>query len=272
MTSETNILDFEEEFDPLEINDDVIDQEDMDDDNPYDTVDYPTMREMPVDPNAGAVFTPEVKGSAKEAMLSLFDYNPARRPVLLGILDLCRGGCLNSKVREYVEEYQKNNQSVFGSTTLCRMLEAAGGLTLTKPEPVDSVEDVEEGVEYLEIKERVDPISTTTADGIQIVEDETQGRYFWEIMDRDGKYIEVYRDVLKLIEVEPRSIAEVSELVDACEVCRKPRRFGGHFVDMLERTDAIIWKDNAWTITELGKKLLPELCQKAMKEVGADAQ
>ena len=272
MTSETNILDFEEEFDPLEINDDVIDQEDMDDDNPYDTVDYPTMREMPFDPHAGSVFTPEVKGSPKEAMLSLFDYNPARRPVLLEILSLCRGGCLNSKVREFVDDYQKDNQSVYSATTLCRMLEAAGGLTLTKPEVSESVEDVAEGVEYLEIKDRVDPIWTTTPDGEEVVEEETCGRYFWEIMDRDGKYIEVYRDVLKLIEEAPRSIAEVNELVDASDICRKPRRFGGHFVDMLERTDAIIWKNKAWTITDLGRTVLPELCKKAMKEVATDAQ
>lgn len=272
MATDTDILDFEEEFDPLEINDDIINQEDMDDDNPYDIVDFPTMREMPPDPHAGAVFTPEVKGSPKEAMLSLFDHNPARRPVLLGILDLCRGGCLSSKVREYVDEYQKNNQSVFGSSTLCHMLEAAGGLTLTKPEVSEEIEDIEDGVEYLEIKERIDPIWTTTPAGEEICEQETQGSYFWEIMERDKKYIEVYRDVLKLIEIQPRSIAEVSELVDACEICQKPRRFGGHFVDMLERTDAIIWKDGAWTITDLGRDVLPQLAQKAMKEVGSDAQ
>ena len=41
------LWDEEEEFDPLAVDDLDIDQEDMDDDNPLDTVDYPTMRNMP---------------------------------------------------------------------------------------------------------------------------------------------------------------------------------------------------------------------------------
>lgn len=266
MSNDTNILDFEEEFDPLEFDDDVINQEDMDDDNPYDTVDYPTMREMPVDSRAGTYFTPESQGTAKEAMLSLFDHNPARRPVLLEILKLCKGGCASSKVKEFVESYQENNRSVYGASTLCRMLQGAGGLELEKPEVSEAKEDIEEGVEYLEIKERVDPVWTTTPEGEEIVDEETQGRYFWEIMERDGKYIQVYCDVLTMIAECPRQIAEIEEFVDEQPVCRKPRRFGGHFVDMLERTDAIIWKDRAWTVTELGLKLLPELSKKIAKE------
>ena len=37
----------DDEFDPLEIDYNDIDQEEMDDDNPYDTIDYPTIRNMP---------------------------------------------------------------------------------------------------------------------------------------------------------------------------------------------------------------------------------
>ncbi len=267
ITSDTNILDFEEEFDPLEIDDSIINQEDMDDDNPYDTVDYPTMREMPIDPHAGSRFTPETLGTAKEAMLSLFDHNPSRRPVLLEILNLCKGGCKSTKIKEFVDAYQENNRSVYGASTLCRMLKSAGGLELEEPTVSDAKEDIEEGVEYLEIKERVDPVWTTTPAGEEIYEEETQGRYFWEIMERDGKYLSVYCDVLAMIAECPRQVAEVGEYVDTLEVCRKPRRFGGHFIDMLERTDAIIWKDRAWTITELGLKVLPELSRKvAAKE------
>ena len=42
-----DVLGLDDEFDPLMADDLEIDQEDMDDDNPLDTVDYPTMRNMP---------------------------------------------------------------------------------------------------------------------------------------------------------------------------------------------------------------------------------
>ena len=55
--------------------------------------DYPTMRNMPEDMRREAVYSPERQGGAVEAVLSLFDHNPARRPVLVSILGWCDGGC-----------------------------------------------------------------------------------------------------------------------------------------------------------------------------------
>lgn len=42
-------------------------------------------------------------------------------------------------------------------------------------------------------------------------------------------------------------------------VCQKPLRFGNHFLDILEATDAIVWSDHAWRITDLGRTLLAEV-------------
>lgn len=53
------LWDEEEDFDPLAVDDLDIDQEDMDDDNPLDTVDYPTMRNMPEGMRREAVYSPE---------------------------------------------------------------------------------------------------------------------------------------------------------------------------------------------------------------------
>ena len=64
-----DVLDFEEEFDPLAVDDLEIDQEDMDDDNPLDTVDYPTMRNMPESMHRAGVYTPETQGSVRQAVL-----------------------------------------------------------------------------------------------------------------------------------------------------------------------------------------------------------
>lgn len=249
---------FDEDYDPLAVDDEAINQEEMDDDNPYDTVDYPTVRNMPKDMRREAVYTPERMGSVHDALIELLDHNPGRRPVLLGIIDLCREGCAASTVTERVDELQASNLSVYSPMTLCRMLERAGALTLEMPEVAEEREDVEAGVEYLEIKEHVDPVWHTTEEGLAVYAEMTSGAAFRDIvLDRDGRYVEVYAAVMDAVHEAPRSKAYIEELVDAFEVVKNPRRFGGHFIDMLERTDAIEWKNRAWQLTKLGEDMIP---------------
>lgn len=247
-------------YDPLAAENDLVDQEEMDDDNPYDTIDYPTMREMPRHMQREAVYTPERMGSATAALESLFDHNPSRRPVLLAIIDLARDGAPSSAIAERVEELQQDNRSVYAPMTLCRMLERAGGLELEMPEVAEEHEDVAEGVEYLQVEERIDPVWHATDDALAVYDALTQGAQFRDIvLDRDSKYLEVYLAVMELIASAPAQLHDVEQLVDTFEVVQHPRRFGGHFIDMLERTDAIAWKDHAWTITGLGTSMLPEV-------------
>lgn len=256
---DASIMDgFDDEFDPLAVDDGVIDQDDMDDDNPLDTVDYPTMRNMPDALHRDNVYTPERMGSAKRAILSLLDHNPGRRAVLLSIVGWCSDGCPTSELAKRVEELQRDNRSVYAPTTLCRMLERAGALELEMPEVADAREDVAEGVEYLEIKERIDPVWRATADGLAVRESLTQGAAFRDIvLGRDGKYRDVYRAVMEAVDAAPRSKDYIEALVDAFPIVQHPRRFGGHFIDMLERTDALEWKNRAWQLTDLGRAMLP---------------
>ena len=258
MPKESLLDEFEEEYDPLLVDDDVIDQEEMDDDNPYDTIDYPTLRNMPEDSSVGGVYTPENMGSVRNALLELFDHNPGRRLVLLGILDMCRDGMHASEVADRVDEMQKDNLSVYGPSMLCRMLQRAGALDLEMPEVSEEHEDVEAGVEYLEIKETIDPVWRTNAEGLAVYDEVSGDAAFRSIvLDRDSKYLEVYLAVMEALADHPRSKDEIEKLVDTFEVVQNPRRFGGHFIDMLEKTDAIEWKDRAWTISDTGRELIP---------------
>lgn len=127
------LLAFDDEFDPLAVDDSEIDQEWMDDENPYDTIDYPTMRNMPETVHHDPVYSPARQGSATEALQALIVRNPNRRPVLLNIIGLCEGGCPSSVISERVDEWQRDNWSVYAPMTLCRMLERAGALTLEMP-------------------------------------------------------------------------------------------------------------------------------------------
>lgn len=131
------LLAFDDEFDPLAVDDSEIDQEWMDDENPYDTIDYPTMRNMPETVHHDPVYSPARQGSATEALQALIVRNPNRRPVLLNIIGLCEGGCASSIISERVDEWQRDNWSVYAPMTLCRMLERAGALVLEMPEVTD---------------------------------------------------------------------------------------------------------------------------------------
>lgn len=48
------------------------------------------------------------------------------------------------------------------------------------------------------------------------------------------------------------------------DITKSPRRFGQHFIDILEATDCILWGAGAWNLTDLGRAMLAEL--KARKE------
>ena len=254
-------FELDEEFDPLEVNDDEINQEEMDDDNPYDIIDFPTIRNTPDALLAKeSIFTPDRQGSARQALLALIDHNPARRAVIVGILGACAQGVHASELRSIVEEKQTFNKSVYTSGMYCRMLERAGGLTVEIPEIAEEHEVVEDGVVYMEIKEKVNPVWTTTEEGMDVYREMTNGmRCRNMVFQRDAKYYDVYLDVLEFIDQQPRSRQEIDDLVEGYEICQSPKRYGGHFIDMLEQTDAIVWENDAWNITKDGLSMLNEM-------------
>lgn len=252
--------DFAEEFDPLAVDEFEIDQEEMDDDNPYDTVDYPTMRNMPQQMQRDAVYSPARQGGARNAISMMIRNNPAHRPMLLAVIGMCEGGCASSEVSARVEAMQKDNRSVYAPMTLCRMLERAGALTLEMPETAEAAEDIEAGATYLEIKEQVDPVWHATAEGLEVRDALTRGDAFRDIvLDKDATYLEVYEAVMDALSQGPCARQAIEDVVDAFEVVKHPRRFGSHFIDMLELSDVIEWREGAWCMTTLGAQMLPEL-------------
>lgn len=252
---------FDEEFDPLAVSDEDINQDEMDDDNPYDIIDFPTIRNTPDELlSKESIFTPARQGSAREALLALIDHNPARRAVIVEVLGACQNGIKSSELRKLVEEKQTFNKSVYNSATYCRMLERAGGVTVEVPPVAEEHEVVEDGVRYLEIKEKVDPVWTTTGSGVAVYEEMTNGlRCRNMVFNRDAKYYDVYFDVLEFIDKQPRSRQEIDDLVETYEICASPKRYGGHFIDMLEQTDAIVWQNDAWELTADGTNMLNEM-------------
>ena len=144
--------------------------------------------------------------------------------------------------------------------TLCRMLERAGALELSMPEPSTAAEDVEAGVEFLQITETIDPVWLSTEEALAVAQSFREGALFDDIvLNRDAQYLEVYRAIMGAVAQAPRSKQWIEELTDTFEIVKHPRRFGGHFIDMLEKTDALAWNGEAWQLTELGKRMLARM-------------
>lgn len=260
--SGTLVIDaLDEEFDPLEVDDADIDQEWMDDLNPYDTIDYPTMRNMPESVHHDPVYSPSRQGSATAALRALLEQNPNRRPVLLSILALCEGGCAASVVAEKVAEWQEENWSVYGPMTLCRMLETAGALELTMP-PVSSEQTApEDGVAYLVISESIDPVWTTTEEAAQLRRDYDSTERMHRTLEQEGEavYAQVYLAVLRALEESPRSMDEIERICADFPITAKPKRYGQHFIDVLESRGCAYWKNHAWAVTPIGEQFAEEL-------------
>lgn len=260
------LLAFDDEFDPLAVDDSEIDQEWMDDENPYDTIDYPTMRNMPETVHHDPVYSPARQGSATEALQALIIRNPNRRPVLLNIIGLCENGCASSVISERVDAWQRDNWSVYAPMTLCRMLERAGALTLEMPEVSEERESVEEGVSYLEIHETVDPVWRATPEALALRAEYLAGKSFRAVVlgSDESRYGEVYEAIMEALAEAPRKLTDVENLTDTMDITKSPRRFGQHFIDVLETCDCVIWGDGAWNLTDLGRAMLAEL--KSAKE------
>jgi hypothetical protein len=256
-----NLFDEDDDFDPLAVDDMEIDQEEMDDDNPYDTIDFPTMRNMPEAVRSRDVFTPENMGSAAEALRAMVKQNPGRRTVLLNIVGLCEGGCKSSVIAQHVDTWQRDNRSVYSASTLCRMLERAGALEFIEPETTDEVVDAEAGVTYLEIKEQVDPEWVATPEALEVRAELTNGDAFREnvLAGPELKYIEVYNALVDYLQAAPRSVEAIETFVDQFEIVKSPKRYGSHFVDVLEKVDFVAWQAAGWALTDLGKSLVGEL-------------
>lgn len=252
MTDSRNfsLEDFDDDFDPLEdVEEDAEESDGASELPPAST----TPTEQP------AIHADE--RSAEERTADLLKAMAPRRKVLLGILAFCEEPQLVNDVNAKVDELQAHNFSVYTAADLTALLERAGALEHVTDEG-GSLEDVEEqepevvevdGVEYLEVKESAPTRWVTTAAGMAAVEADRPLDRLNELFAEDEHYLPIYKRVLTLCAVEGgATIKALGEAVDKDPLVQKPRLYVAHFVDKLEKCDAVEWVDS-WQTTEVGK-------------------
>lgn len=240
---------FDEEFDPLEDTEEDF-EEDAPDGLPAQATTSETSKTEPAD-----------ERSAEERLADLLAAMAPRRKVLLGILAFCETPQPVSVVNEKIDELQAHNYSVYTAADLCSLLERAGGLDHVT-EDGGAVEEVEtqepevvevDGIEYLEVKKSAPTFWVATEAGKAAVEADRPVERMRELFDEETTYLPIYKRILCLCSQEGgASISALGIAVDNDPLVQKPRLYVAHFVDRLEKCDAVEWVES-WSTTEVGK-------------------
>ena len=199
--------------------------------------------------------------TAAERIDALFESMAPRRKVLLGILAYVSDGMKPvAEVNAEVDRLQEDNYSVYSAADLCKLLEGAGAIERVTAEgtPADEVETepktvVVDGIEYIEAAEPVEIFWQITEDGQAKLDSDKPVDRMRELFERDEKYAVIYKRILTLCAAEGGATTpDINSAVDDDPLVQKPRLYAPHFVDLLEKCDALEWR-KAWYTTEVGR-------------------
>lgn len=203
---------------------------------------------------------------AEERIADLLKSMAPRKKVLLSIIGFCEEEKPVSEVNALVDELQENNFSVYTAANLCSLLEKAGAIERITEEG-EAAEDVEnepqvvvvDGVEYLEAAPTIEMRWVATQAGMDAVEADKPLDRLMNLLEEDKKYAVIYKRILTLCaEDGGANTKALGEAVDKDPLVQKPRLYAPHFMDKLEKCDALIWK-KTWITTDIGIKGLEVL-------------
>lgn len=203
----------------------------------------------------------------QERIDDLFKSMAPRRKVLLGILAcVSEGRKPVAEVNAEVDRLQEDNFSVYSAANLCTLLEKAGAIerVTADGQPADEVSTepktvVVDGVEYLEAAEPVEIFWQITDAGREKLASDNPVDRLHELLAKDEQYAVIYKRILALCAAEGgASTPSINSAVDDDPIVQKPRLYAPHFVDLLEKCDALEWR-KAWYTTEIGQQGLAAL-------------
>ncbi len=208
----------------------------------------------------------QAQATSDERLAELFTRMEPRRPVLLGVLELCREGTPTQQVAAFVGEAQSTNRSVFSAGAILGLLEEAGGIERRcadgSPWPTDALEPehvVVDGVEYLRAAQAAPAFWKTTDAGLRVLENDNPLERVEALFSDDATYLPVYKKALLVCSQDGGAAAgQLGRAIDKLDLVQEPRLFAAHFVERLERAGALEWRD-AWTLTDIGVEALDML-------------
>lgn len=261
-----------EEFDPLE--DTGADDDEAEGQGDEFAATLSAATDAPADE---APIVPADTRTASERTADLLKSMAPRRKVLLGILAFCTEPQPVASVNERVDALQEDNFSVYTAANLCTLLEKAGAIERVTPDgaPAEDIESepkvvVVDGVEYLEAAEPVQICWVTTEAGQEALDADKPLERLRDLLDSDAAYAVIYKRILTLCAAEEGATTPaINDAVDNDPLVQKPRFYAPHFVDRLEKCDALEWR-KAWYTTEIGQAGLEMLADVVDEPAAAD--
>lgn len=197
---------------------------------------------------------------APERIADLFSSMAPRRRTLLGMIAFCATPQTTDDLDAEVDRLQAENFSVYSPASLANLLERAGALARVtadgEPYPEGDPEPVlveVDGASYYEAAEPPAVCWVATDDGTAYVEADKPLDRLTDLLAEDAKYARIYDRILELVAQDAgASVAAINAAVDD-ELLKNPRLYAPHFIDKLERCDAVEWRDKSWRITEVGR-------------------
>ncbi|MFR5829018.1 MAG: hypothetical protein ACLUE1_08160 [Adlercreutzia equolifaciens] len=198
---------------------------------------------------------------ASERIADLFSAMAPRRRTLLGMITFCAAPQTTDALDAEVDRLQTDNFSVYSPASLANLLERAGALARVtadgEPYPEGDPEPVlveVDGVSYYEAGEAPEVCWLATEDGAAYAEADKPLDRLTNLLAEDAKYATIYERILGLTAQDAgASMPTINEAVDNDELLKSPRLYAPHFIDKLEKCDAVEWRDKSWRITEVGR-------------------
>ena len=229
----------------------------------YDEIDEPAYDyeplEIPPDAAALGVGTADPKEGlpAPERIATLLAEVQGLKPVFTGILDFCREERRAAEVDERFAELTAYNFCTFSPVRVRALLEEAGALRYVEPEtPEEQPEPQAEPDDgTYTITKRPEGWWLTTEDGRAALDAADPladlDRLFANEPDLEPEYLKVLEALLS----EPRSVADLTQLVEGDAPMRERRLFAPYLLKKLEERGAIEYR-GAWTILDAGEQAL----------------
>lgn len=261
--SEIDVFTIDDDFDPLaEIEIDAPSAEEQC------VADY-----MPPIPDADKSMVPQpVALTAAERIDKLLAGMPGQKFRVLAVVQAADAEepRLAAAIVADVDAAYPNTKSVFDTARLLRLLTEAGAVESEGREeeaPIVEQDDEicltednfivgEDGEEYLVVTDAAPATYRATDAGRAAVARYQDVGALEAIIGEEPRYAPLYARIMSMVSADGGATTpQLNGAIDSDPLCAEPRRFCGYFIDKLETSGLVEWRD-AWVITDLGREAL----------------
>ncbi len=201
-----------------------------------------------------------------ESLEGLLKALPQYRRLLLDVILMAATPQNEAVLHERIAQVQKTNRSVYSPDVLCILLERAGALKRVDECGNEVVSGgcepnvvAENGETYFTVAQAPVWLWKATEEGLACAQADDPIARLHDLFNRESEFKTVYRYILEVCDVEEGiAMNDLNAAVNALPEVSVQNLRAGHFVDELERCDAIAW-DKAWRIADIGRTALASL-------------